>query len=251
MTVRGLACVAAASVALGAALGASAAAAAVTFPSEGTPFRVERQDSGDTHAGIGGQAVRISGTNVRHGSARVSAGGFALTSEDVGDFLAWCLDTAKLLQLASDYAVTATPFESDPELTAGQKADIKRLFDTAYDDLLGAAPDGGASAAFQLALWEIVNETKTDTDGAPVYNVSDGYFYATSNTGARNDANALLGDLDESASGNYRLIFLESQTHPASQNLVTVAAVPLPAAGVMLFGALGGAAALWRRRRPA
>lgn len=250
MTVRGPACVAAASVALGAALGASAAAAAVTFPSGGTSFRVERQDSGDTHAGIGGQAVRISGTNVRHGSARVSAGGFALTSEDVGDFLAWCLDTAKLLQLASDYAVTATPFESDPELTAGQKADMKRLFDTAYDDLLGAAPDGGASAAFQLALWEIVNETAT-AGGGPDYDLSGGTFLAGEGAGASAAADALLDGLGAAPTGDYRLVFLESAASPASQNLVTVVATPLPAGGLLLFGALGGAAALWRRRRPA
>ena len=233
-----------AALAMSAALAVPQAEAGVTFPGEGVAFNVSKQSS-NLHAGIGAQNVWIKGSNVINTTAHVSAGGFALKGDDgVGDFIAWCLDTMKYLTLTSTYAVNHTnPFTNNPVLTASQKTDIKRLFDTAYDALLGGAPNNEGSAAFQLALWEIVNEK----NGA--YDLSGGSFYTTSNPGASGAANTLLGKLGDTPSGNYRLVFLESVGK--SQNLVSVVPVPLPAAGILMLAALAGGAAAYNRRRKA
>ncbi|MFX0547400.1 VPLPA-CTERM sorting domain-containing protein [Roseovarius sp. S1116L3] len=53
------------------------------------------------------------------------------------------------------------------------------------------------------------------------------------------------------AAGNYRIGFFESGDPETTQLDVRVSAVPLPAAGFMLFGALGGLAAMRRRKKAA
>lgn len=49
----------------------------------------------------------------------------------------------------------------------------------------------------------------------------------------------------------WNLTFLESQDTPTRQNLVTVTPVPVPAAAGLMLLALGGLAAVGRRRRAA
>ena len=73
---------------------------------------------------------------------------------------------------------------------------------------------------------------------------------------ARSLANDLLGNLGDPTSDSYVLSFLKSAGH-ASQNLVTaeleppveLETVPLPAAGFLLLGALGGLGVLARGKR--
>jgi hypothetical protein len=105
------------------------------------------------------------------------------------------------------------------------------------------------SAAFQVALWEIVYETSGTLDAAV------GAFSATSGTaGLIAQANTYLGNL---AGNSAFLTFFESDGNPRSQNLVTegvrpvVPEVPLPASGLLLVGALAGAGALAMRRKAA
>jgi hypothetical protein len=168
-------------------------------------------------------------------------------------FIAWCLDTLRRLDLGTGptdttYLVNnSNPFVTGPQLSSGQRSDLKRLFDVAYDDVLSnlSANSGG----FQLAAWEIVNET------SGTYNISGGDFFAS--TGERTKAQSYLNLLSNNGStiGNgglgYRLVFLETVSGLPSggQNLVTVAPVPLPAAGVLLLTALGGVAAAYRRKQ--
>lgn len=188
------------------------------------------------------------GTIVPGGSA--AAGGFdvEVTSGDLGiahlgtEFTAWCLDIAHRLSLPSLYQVTSTPFAGAP-LSSQQRNDILRLFNTGYDATrLGTTTSGrDYSAGFQLALWEIVNESSTGG-----YSLLGGTFSATGFSGAIALANSLLGNLAVTPTGNWRLVFLQSQDGSDynqtqdSQNLVTVAPVPLPAAGAMLILALAG-----------
>lgn len=180
----------------------------------------------------------------------VAAGSFALKGDLDGNpgseaFNAFCLDIATWLRLPSLYTVTSSPFASDP-LSALQLSDIGKLFNTAYKgvDLTNATQ----SAGFQLALWEIVNETA----GSP-YALGSGNFSAAGSAAAASYADSLLAGLSGAVTQHYRLTFLQSTDPRAadghySQNLVTVSPVPLPAAGLMLMAGLGGLGLMRRRR---
>jgi hypothetical protein len=101
------------------------------------------------------------------------------------------------------------------------------------------------AAGFQVALWDALYDTGWDA-GAGVFTVASG--------AVRNQANTFLAAASTAFGGPkaYNLTFLESRaTNPQSQNLVTATPVPLPAAAFLLAGALGGLAALRRRKTAA
>jgi hypothetical protein len=161
-----------------------------------------------------------------------------LGDED-GDFVAWCLDATNWLQGSSSYEITDDPFASSYGLTDADMARVQSVFDANYAsvDLSNAAE----AAAFQMALWEALY----DDD----WSVMTGDFTVTSATsGAVAQAEAYLLAASTYAGGQqYSMTFLESLS--GGQNLVTVAPIPLPAAGLLLLGALGGLGALRRRRK--
>lgn len=238
---------------------AAALAALAAAPAAATTFTLGFADTTSpitAHNAYGKRNLTITGPS---GNITASVGAFDLkvTSGSHGvtglanQFAAFCLDIARSLSLPSSYAVTATPF-AHMALSPGQKSDIAALFNTGYNaGLLGGDT---YSAGFQLALWEIVNETSGS------YGLGDGAFKVTStgaaSTSAIGKANELLSNLGLAVPTKWSVVYLQSQDGNGdgtrdSQNLVTVAPIPLPAAGLLLIGALGGVALLRRRRAAA
>lgn len=172
-------------------------------------------------------------------------------TDAAGNFTAFCLDIVGNLHLPRGYTETVTPFAAKA-LTALQRSNVNKLFNTAYATLNIA--DNAQSAGFQLALWEIVNETSGTFDAAA------GTFYGhvtITNSAAFTAANAFLGGLGGPVTGKYGVHYLQADytysrdgSLRSGQDLVTVSPVPLPAAGWMLIFGIG-ALAVSRRRKQA
>lgn len=173
------------------------------------------------------------------GGAR--AGVFRLTATTYGDFDAFCVDLAQ-------YIAKGKAYETGVGLFSGATLEnIDRLYTSAY----GLIDTAIEAAGFQIALWEIVE------DSGNGFNLSSGAFAATG--AAVSQAQAFLDDLG-TQTGKYTLDFLESAV---SQDVVTgilnpnsplnggaavPSPVPLPASGLLLLAGLAGAAGVRRRK---
>ena len=138
------------------------------------------------------------------------------------------------------YKMTNTPFSNSYGLSGGAVAKLQALFDSSYSAALTST---AKSAGFQVAAWNLIYDGDLSVD--------TGSFQQNGSSASKTAANAFLAAAGSYGGGKkYNLTFLESTKTPTrSQNLVTVAAVPIPAAGLMLIGALGGLFAARRRRK--
>lgn len=223
--------------------GVSTASAATLYQvNPSTPF-------GDN----GNAVVRIEYSTYNY-NEYVRAGGFDLSTTAVAtpasSFVAWCLDIVHDLTLPSQYTITTNPFvNTTGDIDDFRLNNILKLFNTTYGTLNLA--DANQSAGFQLALWELVYEKATNG-----YSLNGGRF-ESNDTGARTYANTFLGNLTKTAVNAFQLVFYESTDlvkdgrnwEQKSQNLVGIAPVPLPAAGLMLGAGLLGLFALKRSKR--
>lgn len=220
-------------------LGASAAFA--------TPVLIQNQSSDSLFAGGGFQTVTVQGGSTRY---KVDAGGFRVT-DGASNFIAWCVDLANVISLPSKYTITDTPFSnSSGTFSASVQQNVQKLFNTSYSTL--DLNNNTQSAAFQLALWEIV------TEGQSKLTTWLGDFKVNNATWAtRLQAEKYLSGLNGTATQEYELTFFESALDgngkQLSQNLVSVnvAPIPLPAAVWMLGGGIVLLGAVARRRRKA
>lgn len=177
----------------------------------------------------------------------VRAGEFEFsTANNRSDVIEWddslsafCVELTTTLKSSTTYEVTQG-MGSWQGTSRGVAID--RLFSSYYED---SKTSSEKSAAMQLALWEITNETLSST-----YALSGwwygGNFVSTSFDGARSIANDWLSSLNtDSITGKYDFYSL---TSGKSQNLLTVteANLPEPTSALLM---LTGLFALVRARR--
>ena len=165
------------------------------------------------------------------------AGGFSMTnttpSPDVS-FQAWCVDIFHTLTSPSSYTLqsASTFYSADP----GKATALSHL----ASNYLSSVADATTSGAFQLAVWEIVNEASGGS-----YSLGAGNFRATSgNTAAVTTANTWLNNL----SGPVTMTASVWATG-SSQDLAVFAPVPEPGTYAMILSGLGLMGFVARRRK--
>lgn len=231
---------------------AGATALVTVMASSAWAASVSLQYNGDSAVGGGYDKVDVTNTNpdaARPFFNNQVAGGFDMTDTSglLGDFVAWCLDMGAYLGTSGthSYETTDTPFSNSYGLGADGMARVQAVFDASYgDDVLANKTN---SAGFQLALWEVVYDDGFDlTTGDLMALNAD----ASDDSAVISAAEGYLGAAFAYAGGKkWNLTYLESPGN--KQNLVTVSPVPLPASALMLIGAVGGLAAMRRRRKKA
>ncbi len=166
-----------------------------------------------------------------------------------GEFIAWCLDISHWLGTGGDYPyeTTTTPFNSSHGLDAAQQNRLQGFFDANY--FVGLELDIERSAGFQMGLWEALYD---DDHSLTINTTATDDFRGIAGNTAADTAFGKAGDYLTAAKNytgakKWNLTFLESQSN--RQNLVTVSAVPLPAAGLLLFVGLAGLGMVARHRR--
>ncbi len=220
-----------AALALGAASALSpASAATVNVTQQGTNAFVDASGGNGWYQST---SYSLNGTN-----RSASAGLFRLTGTSsngaVQDFLAFCLEPLETLTLPKDHTVGSS-------LSTSVLDRLGALMSNAFSLVTGSQ----SAAAFQMAAWEIANESNGSL------NLSNGGFKLTkANSGTQSLAQGWLNAIASgqwTSGGNVTIL-----SASGTQDLLTnIAPVPVPAAGVMLLGGLAGLGALRRRRKAA
>ena len=199
--------------------------------------------------------IVFNGTNYHNGAPTSlteggGAGGFKTynLTTDPGrnnSFQSWCVDIFHSFGFASQ---SSDILQTAASIFGATKAtDLGRLATNHYANVASNATPGATSAAFQLAIWEIVNENT----GNP-YSLSAGAFTATG-TGAGLAA-TWLSELNNIPSGStYSVKIWEVQgdgpSGSGSQDVAVFTSVPEPDSYAMILAGLGLAGFIARRRR--
>ena len=186
-------------------------------------------------------------------SGSVGAGGFN-ASYDANfalpppptSFVAYCVDLAQYFSFGSTFSVTATNPASMSVIGAVRASVLDRF----YTQHFAAADTRAESAAFQLSVWEILQEAPTAAFGTNA--LGTGSFTATAATSgttldsdAITMANSWLNTLT-GASGAYTLTVLAS---PTRQDQMMATPIPEPETYMMLLAGLGLMGFVARRRK--
>ena len=208
-------------------------------PASAATINVTKQGTNAFVDASGGNGWYQSTSYTLNGTGRSAAAGmFRLTGTStngaVQDFLAFCLEPLETLTLPKDHTVGTT-------LGSSVLDRLGALMSNAFTLVTGSQ----SAAAFQMAAWEIANESNGSLDLA-----NGGFRITAAAQGTQSLAQSwldLIGSGQWTSTGNVTIL-----SASGTQDLLTnIAPVPVPAAGVMLLGGLAGLGALRRRRKAA
>ena len=171
----------------------------------------------------------------------VGAGGFSASYDAnfaaapaAKSFVAYCIDLAQTFSWNSAFTVT----ETNPSLLFGATKAL--ALGQLYTQHFWEATTASKSAAFQLAVWEIITETSGP------YALTGGSFAVTSgDAGTLSTATGWLGSLSGAGDG-YKLTALVG---PNNQDQMMATPVPEPETYMMLLAGLGLMGFVARRRQ--
>ena len=205
-------------------------------------------------AGSGAVTIDFTGTNWHNGSTVTGlhetggAGGFltydlTTDSSKKNGFQSFCVDIFH----SFNFIVNSTDVLQPATIISSQAAtDLGRLYSNHHAAIDSHSSSAANEAAFQLAVWEIVNE------GSGTYNLGGGNFEATGTGSAL--AQSWLNDLGIASTSNYSANIWTVQSmltsgHGYAQDVVVFAPVPEPEAYAMMLAGLGLLGFSARRRQ--
>lgn len=186
------------------------------------------------------------------GHSSVGAGGFNASYNEnfaappaATSFVSYCIDLAQTFSWNNAFTVTENSLVS---LFGSFRAGA---LDRLYTQRFASAITPTLSAAFQLAVWEIVSESLHSPvlSYASEFNLGSGSFSVTSgNSTARTTADSWLDNLGNGGSGGYTLTALVGANN---QDQLMATPVPEPETYMMLLAGLGLMGFVARRRQRA
>lgn len=188
------------------------------------------------------------GVNYHTGKTGVSfteaggAGGFRTFNATKNEtFESWCVDIFHNFNFGNPGITTDTKVSAASLFTQAKADDLGRLYTRHHLLIDGHNSTANDSAAFQLAVWEIVNESGN------AYSLSDGVFKASG--AGFGTANSWLADLNSNHAAsqyNASVWVVQNNTFAANglptwgaQDVVVFAPVPEPETYAMMLAGLG------------
>jgi hypothetical protein len=208
-----------------------------------------------------GEVATISSTNPNIGTLSGWAGVYNFTNATgaiTGDYSGFCIDIAQDIYGGQTVTFTVAALSSAP--TPGNPMGQLRanlIGELWYNDYSSIGSSNTNAAAFQLAIWEIINEQNLSTNGL---NLTNGTFQTSAAYSSYPDtldqntislANNWLAALDMSGNGNQASNLVALTSDQYQDYIVQVTATPAPPG--LVLGVIGGlnlmVTSLWCRRK--